>query len=129
MSIKDNGVNKLFDKIEMPEDVKKNIYNNCSNHSRGLGRKYMLKKVAFAAVFLVTVTIGGVGVKAGFDSYKDRMKNIPKEEREQAKEIFYNGNAFDIPFLKESLNKIGLDIDFTKKNCYDALLGKHYTRL
>lgn len=92
MSIKDNGINKLFDKIEMPEDVKKNIYNNCSNHSRGLGRKYMLKKVAFAAVFLVTVTIGGVGVKAGFDSYKDRMKNMPKEEREHVEDIFNNSN-------------------------------------
>lgn len=91
MSIKDNGVNKLFDKIEMPDDVKKNIYNNCSMHKRELGRKYLAKKVAFAAVFIAAVTVGGVGVKAGYDSYKDRMKNIPKEEREQAKEIFYNG--------------------------------------
>ena len=91
MSIKDNGVNKLFDKIEMPDDVKKNIYNNCSMHKRELGRKYLAKKVAFAAVFIAAVTIGGVGVKAGYDSYKDRMKNIPKEEREHAKEIFYNG--------------------------------------
>ena len=92
MSIKDNGVNKLFDKIEMPDDVKKNIYNNCSMHKRELGRKYLAKKVAFAAVFIATVTVGWVGVKAGYDSYKDRMKNIPKEEREQAKEIFYNGH-------------------------------------
>lgn len=92
MSIKDNGVNKLFDKIEMPDDVKKNIYNNCSMHKRELGRKYLAKKVAFAAVFIATLTVGGVGVKAGYDSYKDRMKNIPKEEREQAKEIFYNGH-------------------------------------
>lgn len=91
MSIKDNGVNKLFDKIEMPDDVKMNIYNNCSMHKRELGRKYLAKKVAFAAVFIAAVTIGGVGVKAGYDSYKDRMKNIPKEEREHAKEIFYNG--------------------------------------
>lgn len=91
MSIKDNGVNKLFDKIEMPDDVKKNIYNNCSMHKRELGRKYLAKKVAFAAVFIAAVTVGGVGVKAGYDSYKDRMKNIPKEEREHAKEIFYNG--------------------------------------
>lgn len=91
LSIKDNGVNKLFDKIEMPDDVKKNIYNNCSMHKRELGRKYLAKKVAFAAVFIAAVTIGGVGVKAGYDSYKDRMKNIPKEEREHAKEIFYNG--------------------------------------
>ena len=91
MSIKDNGVNKLFDKIEMPDDVKNNIYNNCSMHKRELGRKYLAKKIAFAAVFIATLTVGGVGVKAGYDSYKDRMKNIPKEEREQAKEIFYNG--------------------------------------
>lgn len=91
LSIKDNGVNKLFDKIEMPDDVKMNIYNNCSMHKRELGRKYLAKKVAFAAVFIAAVTVGGVGVKAGYDSYKDRMKNIPKEEREQAKEIFYNG--------------------------------------
>ena len=90
MSIKDNGVNKLFDKIEMPDDVKNNIYNNCSMHKRELGRKYLAKKIAFAAVFIATLTVGGVGVKAGYDSYKDRMKNIPKEEREQAKDIFNN---------------------------------------
>lgn len=36
--------------------------------------------------------------------------------------LTYNGNAFDIPFLKTELNKIGYDIDFTKKHCYDAFL-------
>lgn len=36
--------------------------------------------------------------------------------------LTYNGNAFDIPFLKTELNKYGYDIDFTKKNCYDAFL-------
>ena len=36
--------------------------------------------------------------------------------------LTYNGNSFDIPFLKNELNKYGFDIDFTKKNCYDAFL-------
>ena len=36
--------------------------------------------------------------------------------------LTYNGNNFDIPFLKNELNKYGYDIDFTKKNCYDAFL-------
>lgn len=36
--------------------------------------------------------------------------------------LTYNGNAFDIPFLKIELNKVGYDIDFTKKHCYDAFL-------
>ena len=36
--------------------------------------------------------------------------------------LTYNGNSFDIPFLKIELNKYGYDIDFTKKNCYDAFL-------
>ena len=36
--------------------------------------------------------------------------------------LTYNGNGFDIPFLKTELNKCGYDIDFTKKNCYDAFL-------
>lgn len=36
--------------------------------------------------------------------------------------LTYNGNGFDIPFLKIELNKYGFDIDFTKKNCYDAFL-------
>lgn len=61
-----------------------------------------------------------------------QLENAPKFEEVAPRiiELFnkaeniltYNGNAFDIPFLKESLNKIGLDIDFTKKNCYDAFL-------
>lgn len=36
--------------------------------------------------------------------------------------LTYNGNGFDIPFLKIELNRWGFDIDFTKKHCYDAFL-------
>ena len=36
--------------------------------------------------------------------------------------LTYNGNGFDIPFLKAELNKYGYDIDFTKRKCYDAFL-------
>lgn len=36
--------------------------------------------------------------------------------------LTYNGNGFDIPFLKYELNKYGYDIDFIHKNCYDAFL-------
>lgn len=36
--------------------------------------------------------------------------------------LTYNGNGFDIPFLKTELNKYGYDIDFVSKNCYDAFL-------
>ena len=34
--------------------------------------------------------------------------------------LTYNGNAFDLPFIKAEFLKIGKDIDFTKYNCYDA---------
>lgn len=36
--------------------------------------------------------------------------------------LTYNGNGFDIPFLKSELNKYGFDIDFTNRDCYDAFL-------
>lgn len=36
--------------------------------------------------------------------------------------LTYNGNGFDIPFLKTELNKYGFDIDFSSKNLYDAFL-------
>ena len=36
--------------------------------------------------------------------------------------LTYNGNGFDIPFLKTELNRFGYDIDFMSKNCYDAFL-------
>ena len=36
--------------------------------------------------------------------------------------LTYNGNRFDIPFLKTELNNIGYDIDFTNKHCYDAFV-------
>lgn len=36
--------------------------------------------------------------------------------------LTYNGNGFDIPFLKIELNKYGYDIDFSLKKCYDAYL-------
>ena len=36
--------------------------------------------------------------------------------------LTYNGNGFDIPFLKTELNKYGYDIDFMKRQCWDAFL-------
>lgn len=36
--------------------------------------------------------------------------------------LTYNGNGFDIPFLKTELQKFGFDVDFSSKNCYDAFL-------
>ena len=36
--------------------------------------------------------------------------------------LTYNGNGFDIPFLKNELNKYGFNIDFTKRKIYDAFL-------
>lgn len=36
--------------------------------------------------------------------------------------LTYNGLSFDIPFLKQELNKHGYDIDFTARECYDAFL-------
>ena len=36
--------------------------------------------------------------------------------------LTYNGNGFDIPFLKCELNKYGFDIEFTTRDCYDAFL-------
>ena len=34
--------------------------------------------------------------------------------------VTFNGNRFDIPFLKIELNKYGCDIDFTKRRCFDC---------
>lgn len=36
--------------------------------------------------------------------------------------LTYNGNSFDIPFLKTELEKYGYTIDFSSKKCYDAFL-------
>ncbi len=36
--------------------------------------------------------------------------------------LTFNGNGFDIQFLKYELNKYGYDIDFIGRNCYDAFM-------
>ena len=36
--------------------------------------------------------------------------------------LTYNGNRFDIPFLKQELLRIGYDINFLEFKCYDAYL-------
>ena len=36
--------------------------------------------------------------------------------------ITFNGNGFDIPFLKNELNRVGKDIDFLNRKCWDAFL-------
>lgn len=54
--------------------------------------------------------------------FKDVAPNIIDFMNKSDNILTYNGNSFDIPFLKVELNKYGYDIDFTKKNCYDAFL-------
>ena len=36
--------------------------------------------------------------------------------------LTYNGNNFDLPFIKNEFRRIGQDIDFMQYNCYDAFL-------
>lgn len=36
--------------------------------------------------------------------------------------LTYNGNGFDLPFIKAEFNKIGKDFSFLNTNCYDAYL-------
>ena len=36
--------------------------------------------------------------------------------------LTYNGNGFDLPFLKSEFKRIGEDISFLHVNCYDAFL-------
>ena len=54
--------------------------------------------------------------------FKDIAKIIVEFFEDTDNILTYNGNSFDIPFLKTELNKYGYDIDFTKKNLYDAFL-------
>lgn len=56
---------------------------------------------------------------------KPMMKDVAKEITEFFEDsdvLTYNGNNFDIPFLKQELNKVGYDIDFLSKKIYDAFL-------
>lgn len=36
--------------------------------------------------------------------------------------LTYNGNSFDLPFIKQEFKRIGQDINFMQFNCYDAFL-------
>jgi len=59
------------------------------------------------------------------------LKNKPTfgEVADQIKDFFegcdiltYNGNAFDLPFIKAEFLKHGKDIDFSQYKCYDAYI-------
>ena len=75
--------------------------------------------IAIAAYFKHHIT-------AQFLSDKPTMHEVgPKIEKffEGVDNILtFNGNGFDIPFLKNELQKYGYNVDFESKNCYDAFL-------
>ena len=61
----------------------------------------------------------------------DDLKDKPtfKEVASQIRDFFegcdiltYNGNNFDLPFIKSEFNRIGEDIDFSHVDCFDAFL-------
>ena len=81
MSIKNNGHNELLDNINIPEGLSEKVIENCS--SKGRTPMFYPKKVAFAAVFLLTLSLGGIGVKAGLDTIHDRVNSMDKKEKAQ----------------------------------------------
>lgn len=65
------------------------------------------------------------GIKPEFLADKPYFKDIINEVMEffgsdDIDIVTFNGNRFDIPFLKTELNKYGYDIDFTKRKCFDC---------
>lgn len=80
----------------------------CGNYSISLGSYF--KHHITPAMLEDKPTMAEVGPKI-MEFFKD-AENI----------LTYNGNSFDIPFLKNDLAKFGYEIDFTTKNCYDAFL-------
>lgn len=81
MSIKNNGHNELLDNINIPEGLSEKVIENCS--SKGRTPMFYPKKVAFAAVFLLTLSLGGIGVKAGLDTMHERVNSMDKKEKAQ----------------------------------------------
>ena len=81
MSIKKNGHNELIDNINIPEGLSEKVIENCS--TKGRTPVFYPKKVAFAAVFLLTLSLGGIGVKAGLDTMHERVSSMDKKEKAQ----------------------------------------------
>lgn len=64
-------------------------------------------------------------IKPEFLADKPTFKEVASQIRdfiEGCDILTYNGNGFDLPFIKAEFNRIGEDIDFLKYNCYDAFL-------
>ena len=61
---------------------------------------------------------------AGAPTLKDVVNRIIEffETPETVSFITYNGNSFDIPFMAEKFNKLGVDFSFSDYNCYDVFL-------
>lgn len=67
------------------------------------------------------------GIKPEFLADKPHFEDVAQEIIDFFKDsdvLTFNGNGFDIPFLKQELERCGYgkDLDFTKMNCYDAFL-------
>jgi len=64
-------------------------------------------------------------IKPEFLEDKPTFKEVAQKIRdffEGSDILTYNGNRFDLPFIKAEFNRIGEDIDFLQYNCYDAYL-------
>lgn len=65
------------------------------------------------------------GIKPEFLEDKPFIKDVAQDIInffENCDILTFNGINFDIPFLKNELNKYGYDIDFTQFNCYDSFI-------
>ena len=65
------------------------------------------------------------GIKPDFLESKPYFKDVANDivkffGEDDIDIVTFNGNRFDIPFLKNELNKYGFDIDFTKRKCFDC---------
>lgn len=113
------GLDKTKDQIIQFAAIKIDVETNKLIDSKNI----LIQPIGKYKISILAYFKHGITAKDLVD--KPHLKDVAKEIIDFIGDnaiLTYNGNSFDIPFLKAELNKYGFDIDFMNRPCYDAFL-------
>ncbi|MBP5298065.1 MAG: hypothetical protein J6Z09_02835, partial [Lachnospiraceae bacterium] len=114
----------LFDNIEIPNYIKRELYKDCKRGKRASDLRFRYAGPLTALIVMAAVGLTGFGVKAGYDTWINRVKSMPEIEKTELFEEIKNdeGVTIDEAYSRKLTNVEILKIADLEKKYYNSAL-------
>jgi hypothetical protein len=114
----------LFENIEIPNYIKRELYKDCKRGKRAADLRFRYAGPLTALIVMAAVGLTGFGVKAGYDTWVNRMKSMPETEKTELFEEIKSDESvtMDGAWSRQLTNVETLKIADLERKYYDSAL-------